>query len=403
MDQTIAAGIAGTAVPQAVPSTDDPRVVTARRVFRGALAFNTVLTLFWLASWATDSRFFFADYRLTGEAALNVFGMVVGFYLIPGLFWWGIKSALLRWWVGFTKEERRDAFSSRMDRPYDVAALTAKYSERKIRIADMVGRRGRFAILAFAGLYALYTQVLKNPQPDFAVSFATTNLAEGVLGSWIFLGVFYLNGFIGAAFYGPQSRVMDGYLGRANNLLITTLWAAFKFVMVPMSLALASVYPREQFAVVFGLIWLSYITTDAFAEIFGSLFGKQTIKVWGVGDVNRKSVVGVVAGFAGALVGEPGPDLGQRPADRPVDRAGVRDRAVELPRRALLAARHGRLHDGDHQRAALPRLRRLGALAARDLLHGSRYCDRRASSSGRASAQCISPKYCSRRAAESYS
>jgi CDP-diglyceride synthetase len=95
---------------------------------------------------------------------------------------------------------------------------------------------------------------------------------------------------------------MDGYLGRANNLLITTLWAAFKFVMVPMSLALASVYPREQFAVVFGLIWLSYITTDAFAEIFGSLFGKQTIKVWGVGDVNRKSVVGVVAGFAGALV-----------------------------------------------------------------------------------------------------
>jgi hypothetical protein len=302
MDQTIAAGMAGTAVSQAVPSTDDPRVVTARRVFRGALAFNTVLTLFWLASWATDSRFFFADYRLTGEAALNVFGMVVGFYLIPGLFWWGIKSALLRWWVGFTKEERRDAFSSRMDRPYDVAALTARYSERKIRIADMVGRRGRFAILAFAGLYALYTQVLKNPQPDFAVSFATTNLAEGVLGSWIFLGAFYLNGFIGAAFYGPQSRVMDGYLGRANNLLITTLWAAFKFVMVPMSLALASVYPREQFAVVFGLIWLSYITTDAFAEIFGSLFGKQTIKVWGVGDVNRKSVVGVVAGFAGALV-----------------------------------------------------------------------------------------------------
>ena len=188
-----------------------------------------------------------------------------------------------------------------MDRPYDVATLTAKYSERRIRIADMVGRRGRFAILAFAGLFSLYTQVLKNPQPDFAVSFGTTNLAEGVLGSWIFLGVFYLNGVIGATFYGPQSRIMDGYLGRANNLLITTLWTAFKFIMVPISLKLATLYPREQFAVVFGLIWLSYIATDAFAEIFGSLFGKQSIKVWGVGDVNRKSVVGVVAGFAGAL------------------------------------------------------------------------------------------------------
>ena len=61
MDQTIAADIAGTAVSQAVPSTDDPRVVTARRVFRGALAFNTALTLFWLVSMATDSRFFFSD------------------------------------------------------------------------------------------------------------------------------------------------------------------------------------------------------------------------------------------------------------------------------------------------------------------------------------------------------
>jgi hypothetical protein len=300
MNQTIAAGIAGTAVPRAVPSTDDPRVVTARRVFRGALAFNTALTLFWLVSMATDSRFFFSEYRITLESVGSVLSGIAFFYVLWGLAWWGLKSLALRW-VGFSKDERRDAFSSRMDRPYDVGALTAKYSERRIRIADMIGRRGRFAFLAFAGLYGLYTQVLANPQPNFAVAFATNNLFEGVLGSWIFLGVFYLNGFIGATFYGPQTRVMDGYLGRANCLLITTLWTAFKFIMVPMSLQLAAVYPREQFAVVFGLIWLSYIATDAFAEIFGSLFGKQSIKVWGVGDVNRKSVVGVVAGFAGAL------------------------------------------------------------------------------------------------------
>ena len=301
MNQTLTAGVAGTPLPQVVASTEDARVVTARRIFRGALIFNTALTMFWLASWATDSRFFFADYHITREALLNVFGMVVGFYLIPGFLWWGIKSAMLRWWVGFDKAERRDAFSSRMDRAYDVKALTAKYSERRIRISDMVGRRGRFAILAFAGLYGLYTQVLKDPKPDFAISFAANNLFEGVLGSWIFLGVFYLNGFIGATFYGPQTRIMDGYLGRANCLLITTLWTAFKFIMVPLSIQLAAVYPREQFAVVFGLIWLSYITTDAFAEIFGSLFGKQSIKVWGVGDVNRKSLVGVIAGFAGAF------------------------------------------------------------------------------------------------------
>ena len=132
-----------------------------------------------------------------------------------------------------------------MDRPYDVGALTAKYSERRIRIADMIGRRGRFAFLAFAGLYGLYTQVLANPQPNFAVGFAGDNLFEGVLGSWIFLGMFYVNGFLGATFYGPQSRVMDGYLGRANCLLITTLWTAFKFIMVPLSLQLAARLPAR--------------------------------------------------------------------------------------------------------------------------------------------------------------
>jgi hypothetical protein len=282
------------------PATSDARATIARRIFRGAFLFNTALTLFWLASWATDSRFFFADYRITTRALINVTVTVVGFAIIPGLFWWGVKSAMLRW-VGFDRVERRDAFSSRMDRPYDVADLTGKYSERKIRIADMVGRRGRFGLLSLAGLYIVYAEVVRNPQPDFATNFGVSNLFEGVLTSWIFLGTFYLNGAVGAAFYGPQSRVMDGYLGRANCLLITTLWTAFKFIMVPLNIQLAAVYPREQFPVVFGFIWLSYITADSCAEVFGSLFGRQSIKVWGVGDINRKSVVGVVAGFAGAM------------------------------------------------------------------------------------------------------
>jgi hypothetical protein len=194
---------------------------------------------------------------------------------------------------------------------------------------------------------------------------------------------------------------MDGYLGRANCLLVTTLWTAFKFIMVPMSLQLAAVYPREQFAVVLGLIWLSYIATDAFAEIFGALFGKQSIKVWGVGDVNRKSVVGVVAGFAGALAVNLALISANGPADWPVDRAGVCDRAVELPHRALLAARHRRLHDGHHQRGALPRIRRVGGLE--EDVRGGALSGSDATSSGRARSQCISSKYCSGPAAESNS
>jgi dolichol kinase len=291
----------------ATPAVDvnDPRAILARRVFLGALVFNIALTLFWVWLFVSGgSTVFYTDYRLSLQSAAGVLAGVAFFYIAWGLPWWGLKALLLRKWVGLTKEETRDAFSSRMDRPYDVAVLTAKYSERRIRIADRVGRRGRFALMAFGGLFGLYLQRhdVAKLGPDFAVAFAANNVLEAVIGGWFFLSLFYVNGFVGAATYGPQSRIMDGMLGRANNLLITTLWGAFKFVMVPLSILLARFYPPEQFAVVFGLIWLSYITTDAFAEIFGSLLGKQTIKVWGVGDVNRKSVAGVVAGFSGALI-----------------------------------------------------------------------------------------------------
>jgi dolichol kinase len=121
------------------------------------------------------------------------------------------------------------------------------------------------------------------------------------------------------SFYGPQSRVMDGVLARANCLLITTLWTLFKFVLVPLGARLASLYRPAEFAVIFALIWGSYIVTDASTEVGGALFGKQTLRVWGIGDVNRKSIGGTVAGFVAGLVfclwivaghGLPGPWIG---------------------------------------------------------------------------------------------
>ena len=189
-----------------------------------------------------------------------------------------------------------------MDRPYDVSSLVRRYSERRIRITDMIGRRGRFMTLAGAGIYYLYVQVGQEQKAGFATGFLQDNLLDAVVTSWIFLGFYHVSGLLGAFFYGPQSRVMDGVLARANCLLITTLWTVFKFVMVPIGIQLAAVFPKEEFAPVFALIWGSYLVTDASAEIFGSLFGRQRLRVWGIGDVNRKSVTGIVAGFLTALV-----------------------------------------------------------------------------------------------------
>jgi hypothetical protein len=279
------------------------RKATADRVYRGALIFNAALTAFWLFALLTRrGGGLFGDYDIGWDVLGRIGSGILFFYVIWGFFWYGVKTALLRYFVGFSKEERRQAFSSRMRVPFDVAAFTARHSERRIRIADMIGRRGRFITLALAGFFYLYSRVATVHDPAFATLFLKDNLFDAVVTSWVFLAFFHADGFLAAAFYGPQSRVMDGVLARANCLLITTLWTAFKFVMVPLGAGLAAAFPPSQFASVFALIWGSYIVADALSEIGGSLFGKQKIRVRGIGDVNRKSIGGTVSGLVGSLV-----------------------------------------------------------------------------------------------------
>ena len=290
----------------------------ADRIFRGAVAFNTALTLFWVVMLVTrGNAIFFAEYDVTRVAVGQVFGGIFFFYILWGFIWYGVKTLLLKYVAGFSKEERRQAFSSRMRAPFDVEAYVARHSERRIRIIDMIGRRGRFITLAVSGFFYMYTQVVPTHSTAFATGFMGDNLFDAVLTSWIFLAFYYSDGRLAAAFYGPQSRIMDGVLARANCLLITTLWTCFKFVLVPIGAQLTRVYSRGEFATVFALIWGTYIVTDALAEIGGSLFGKQRLRVWGIGDVNRKSIGGTVTGFVGALAfclftvsGLPAPWLG---------------------------------------------------------------------------------------------
>lgn len=293
------------ATPAAVapqPSFDQRRRL-ADRIFRAAFAVNVVLTLFWVLAIVTQGNvIFFRHYNVDGQTIGRVAIGISVFYVVWGFIWLAVKSALLKFFVGFSKEERRRSFRSRMDAPFEVSEFVARYSERRIRIVDMIGRRGRFITLAAAGFFYLYGRIATERPSEFATSFLTDNLFDAVATGWIFLAFYYSNNFIAAAMYGPQSRVMDGVLARANCLLITTLWTAFKFVLVPIGAQLATVFDPREFAVVFALIWGSYIAADACAEIGGALFGAQKIRVRGVGDVNRKSIGGTLSGLAGGLL-----------------------------------------------------------------------------------------------------
>ncbi len=271
----------------------------ADRYFRWSVALTGAITAAWLFFVLTgrDGGFLFKGYQLSLEAVGRV---AVGFMIMTvlwGWLWYGVKVLSLRKIARFSKEDVKAVFRSRMSEPFDLPGLRARYSERRIRIADMIGRRGRFMFLGLLGWSYIYTRVRLEPKPEFLFMGLQESLFDGLVYSWLMIALFYNDGFLGRVAYGAQTRIMDGTLGRANCLVITMLWSIFKFLMVPLGFQLAGVFAPSTYGVLFAIVWLSYIASDGASEVVGSLFGKQKLQVWGIGEVNKKSVAGTWACF----------------------------------------------------------------------------------------------------------
>ena len=289
-------------ITHAVIASADERRRFADRIFRLSVAVHVALTLFCvIAIFSGFGTRIAGDFHLDARALMALFVSFLVINVAWGLIWYGVKNLLLKYFVGMSREDRRTVFSSRMSQPFELDALLRKYSERRIRIADMIGRRGRFITLAGAACFLFYAQIQSGKSENFATAFSSQALLDQVITNWVFLACFYVSGFVGAALFGAQTRIMDGTLARANCMAIVTLWALFKFVLIPIGGEIAVLYPREQFALLFALIWGTYIVADTFAEIGGSLYGTMKIRVRGVGDVNRKSLAGTFTGLAAGL------------------------------------------------------------------------------------------------------
>ncbi len=275
---------------------------TANRIFLGCLGVTGAVTIAWLFLTLTgrQSALFGGgqpvDWKYLGQLLTGIFFMQV----LWGWLWYGVKLGVLRGLVGLPAAEARATFDSRLNRPFDLEALLRVRSERRIRIADMIGRRGRYVTIGMLGFWSLYFTIVKDPQTTLLTGLQQ-NLLDALVLGWAMLATYRSDGFLGRVMWGPQARIMDGTLGRANALLILTLWSLFRFVMLPIGLQLGRVFPPSTYATVFAFIWISYLTSDALSEIVGSLFGRQKLRVWGIGEVNRKSIAGTWACFLGSL------------------------------------------------------------------------------------------------------
>ncbi len=213
------------------------------------------------------------------------------------------SMAILKWFwlkrLGISEADRRQIFSTR--KGFDLQALLAEYPEVRIRRVDSFCRKGHHFLSGM--LYILIVQwVIK----DIFLIVPTI-----ILQSFINLG-FLLIAYrservvgLGGLFYGGLARIRDGVYGRIN-LVVALLGLCVQYVVVS-ALALGVMLPlagNDQ-TVIMGLINFIYypqVIGDAAGEIIGGTWGKHTIKVKGLGEINRKSWLGTGAVFMSSFL-----------------------------------------------------------------------------------------------------
>lgn len=273
----------------------------ARTVYRICLTYTVASTLLWLGLWLTgvDGGRWFGSTPLTLQKLAQLLFVLVVFWILYSYPFYWLKRWLLKR-AGFDPQELRQVFGNRLT-DFNLSSLLTRHSERTVRIIDMIGRRGRMIPLVILSFGFVYVRIRDNPSPDSLLFGLESSLLDAVVMSWWMILTYHSNGPLGHMCYGAHARVLDGVLGRANVLCIGTLWNLFKFVMIPLGAQLAQLYPPKTYAILYAFIWLSYATADFAAEIFGSLFGTHSIRVWGLGELNRKSWAGVIAAFFATL------------------------------------------------------------------------------------------------------
>jgi hypothetical protein len=232
------------------------RARAAHTIFAVALVYTGAMTVIWLVLLATgmDAGPLFGGYRVDLETVTRIAGFTALFMLLYGWAWYRIRRALLRRVAGFTERELEAVFGPRLDTTFDLPALLAAHSERRIRIIDMIGRRGRSLTLASIYTAYVYLRIGTGQEPRFLTAALADGVLDALVMSWFYVGTFYANGLGGRIVYGAPSRIMDGTLGRANLLSIVMLWNAFKLVMVPLGTQIAPLFPHRHYAAIFGFV-----------------------------------------------------------------------------------------------------------------------------------------------------
>ena len=212
-----------------------------------------------------------------------------------------LVSAVAKWWwlkrIGVDEQDRRSIFSSRRA-GFELERLLQKYDERRLRIIDSICRKSHHVITGF-GYYWVAEHVIQD-----VVLMVATILVQALLNLGFLLAALRSDRVLGLGglFFGGVARIRDGAQGRLN--LVSSLTGLFvQYVLVSL-LGITVLLPRignDGVVVLIAFIYMPMVVGDAAGEIIGGTWGRQTLRVWGIGEINRKSRLGTGAVFASTL------------------------------------------------------------------------------------------------------
>jgi len=219
---------------------------------------------------------------------------------------WATKEVFLnifKYWLmvyafGMSKEHYKLIIGPRNDwTGKECADIVNTYGQKKVKIMDAINRRlGHTVINIFRIVFFVYlcenneirlkTAMLQLPVISILKVLTESGERFWDIGRYIFQG----------------SRVFDGQYGRFN-LVVVNFWAyAGRIIMF--QLLVRSNQSDDVKGVLFALSMMPLLWGDSFGEIIGSFFGKLTFKVYGLGDVNTKTIEGTIAVFASSFIAQ---------------------------------------------------------------------------------------------------
>jgi dolichol kinase len=234
---------------------------------------------------------FFFDYKVLAYLILLTLEIIILFPLFAYFKW----SLLARLKIPLV--ERKLIFSNRR-KHFELQYFVDKYGDRNLRIVDGLSRK-LLHISTGCWRLAIFYLIL----PDTLLSLKVTILFQ-VIAIFLFILSYNSNKIFGLAgiLYGATSRIRDGIYGRKNIFL-----AQFSFlILFPLFLlqntAINNLADSHYLLLFPSLVFLPITIGDALGEIIGTIWGKQKLRVWGVGEINRKSLLGSACVFLGSLL-----------------------------------------------------------------------------------------------------